>query len=253
MLLFDVHAHLDFDDYKEDLVEVLADCKESGIRFIIDNGIDVKTNRRVQELSEKHSLIKAAYGFYPVHVAEVGIEAFDAELAWIRANKPVALGEIGLDYYIGDDNPHGTMHKDVQIDAFKKFIALGKELKIPLIIHSRKAEEDVLDILEAEQANKVILHCFMGKKKLMERAITLGYTFSIPVSIIRSEQFQWLAKHAPLGQLLTETDSPYMAPIKGERNIPKHVGLTIKKLAEIKGMDPEEVANQLYFNYQRLF
>ncbi len=253
MLLFDIHAHLDFEVYENDLVQVLEDCKTAGVRFIIDNGIDVTTNRRVQELSQRYPLLKPAYGFYPVHAAEEGMSVVTAELAWIREQKPVALGEIGLDYYIGDDNPHGDLHKDVQIDAFKKFIALGKELAIPLIIHSRKAEQDVLDILETEQAQKVVLHCFMGKKKLMERAITLGYTFSIPVSIIRSEQFQWLARHTPLSQLLTETDSPYMAPVKGERNSPKHVELTIRKIAELKGMDPEEVANQLYFNYQRLF
>lgn len=253
MLLFDVHAHLEFEDYENDLDFVLAECKKAGISFIINNGTDPKDNRKVQELAQKHPLLKAAYGFYPVHVAEEGMEAFDKELAWIRENKPVALGEIGLDYYVGDDNPHGDLHKELQQEAFRKFIALGKELDIPLIIHSRKAEQDVLDILEELGSEKVILHCFMGKKKLMQRAIDLGYTFSLPVSIIRSEQFQWLARNAPLGQVLTETDSPYMAPVRGERNSPKHVEITVKKIAELKGMDPEEVANQLYFNYQRLF
>lgn len=252
-LLIDVHAHMNFPSYDDDREKVLKDCEESGVRLIVTNGTDPKSNRETQALCDEFSILKPAYGFYPVHVAEEGIEKVHEEIKWIKQHKPVAIGEVGLDYFVGDDNPNGGFHKETQKEAFKLFIHLAKELDIPIIIHSRKAESDVLDVLEEESAKKVILHCFMGKRKFAERAIKLGYNFSLPVVAIKLEQMQWIIKHAPLQQLLTETDSPYLAPVRGDRNSPKHVELVIDKIAEIKGMDAVEVANQVFFNYQRLF
>lgn len=253
MLLVDVHAHLDFPDFDTDRDDVLKQCEEVGIKVIVDNGVDVATNRKVLELSKKYSLLKPSFGFYPVHVAEVGIERVKDELSWIENNNPFALGEIGLDYKVGDDDLVGNLHKGVQREAFRLFIRLGKKLAVPLIIHSRKAEEDVISILEEENAEKVILHCFMGKKKFVERARDLGYSFSVPVSVVKLDQLQWLVKNVPLKQLLTETDAPYQGPVRGERNTPVNIQFSIKKMAGLLGMTAEDVANQLFMNYQRLF
>jgi TatD DNase family protein len=253
MILCDVHAHLDFPEFAGDLDEVLKDAERRGVRFIVDNGVDPEANRRILELARKHPVIRPAFGFYPVHVAEKGLPAVEEEIAWMRKHKPIAIGEVGLDYKIGDDNPHGDVHKDVQREAFRRFIRLAKELDVPVIVHSRKAEDDVLDLLEEEKHNKVVLHCFMGKHAFVERAMKAGYTFSVPVSVVKLEQLQWLVKEVPLGQLLTETDAPYQGPVRGERNVPGNIELSIAKIAEIKGMEPLEVANQLYMNYQRLF
>lgn len=212
------------------------------------NGVNPSSNRKVLELSRKHPLIKPAFGFYPVHVAEEGLEKVRAELAWIAANKPFALGEVGLDYKEGD----GGLRGDAQREAFREFIRLGKRLGVPLIVHSRKAEHDVLDLLEEEQAEKVVMHCFMGKRRLAERARDLGCSFSIPVLVVKLEQLQWLVRHVPLKRLLLETDAPYLSP-GGGRNTPVNVRLSVEKIAELLGMTPEEVANQLFMNYQRLF
>lgn len=253
MLLVDVHAHIDFPEYDDDREDVLRQCEKAGVKAIVDNGVDVATNRKVLELSKKYPLIKPAFGFYPVHVAEVGIDAVKEELAWIESQKPFALGEIGLDYKVGDDNPHGSVHKEAQQEAFRLFIRLGKKLGVPLLIHSRKAEEDVISILEEERAEKVVMHCFMGKKKHIERARDLGYSFSVPVSVIKLEQLQWLVTNVPLKQLLTETDSPYQGINPGERNSPANIQFSVKKMAALLGMTPDEVANQVFMNYQRLF
>jgi TatD DNase family protein len=253
MLLVDVHAHLDFPDFENDISAVLENAKHAEIKVIINNGIDPITNRKTKDLAKKYPLIKPAYGFYPVHVAEQGIDKVKEELEWIKNNHPVALGEIGLDYKVGDDNPHGDLHKETQIEAFKLFIRLGQKLDIPLIIHSRKAEEDVLNILEQEKAKKVILHCFMGKKKFVEKARDLGYSFSIPTSVVKSEQLQWIVKNVPLKQLLFETDSPYQGPEKGVRNEPANIALSAKKIAELTGMSTEDLANIFFMNYQKLF
>jgi len=252
MILVDVHAHLDFDVFSDidDLIKIFS---EKGVKVIIVNGVHPQSNRKVQALAQKYEVLKAAYGYYPVHIAEDGIEKFKEELSWIEENKPVALGEIGLDYKVGDDNPDGDLHKEVQIEAFRLFIRLGKKLGIPLIIHSRKAEEDVLDILEEEKAKDVIMHCFMGKKKFVERARDLGYVFSIPVTVVKLEQLQWIVRHVPLSQLLTETDAPYQSPVRGERNDSSNISLSIEKIAQIKELEPEEVANNIFMNYQKLF
>ena len=122
-----------------------------------------------------------------------------------------------------------------------------------MIIHSRKAEKEVLDVLEEMHAKKVILHCFTGKLKLVERAGKLGYTFSIPPIIHHAQQFQELVKKISITKLLTETDAPFLSPKKGERNEPAYVSITVQKIAEIKGMDVKEVEHSIYQNYQGLF
>lgn len=253
MILLDVHAHLDFDEFQDDFETRIQKMKELGVKIVVVNGVHPESNRKVQALAEKYDIIKPAYGYYPVHVAENGLEAFYKELAWIKEHKPFALGEVGLDYKFGDDNPHGDLHKDVQIEAFKAFVDLSKELDVPLIIHSRKAESDVINILEEKKAPKVIMHCFMGKKKLVERARDLGFSFSVPVVVTKLQQTQWLVENVPLKQLLTETDAPYLGPIPGKPNTPENVLYSVKKIAQIKGMDEVEVANHLFMNYQKLF
>ena len=253
MLFVDVHAHLDFPEFDTDRDRVLADAQAVGVKAVICNGVGPEENRRVLELSKKYPLLKPAFGFYPVHVAEQGLEKVREELAWIEANHPVALGEIGLDYKVGDDNPDGDLHKDVQREAFRLFIRLGRKLDVPLIIHSRKAEDDVIDLLEEEQAKKVVMHCFMGKHRQVLRARDLGYSFSVPVSVLKLEQLHWLVKNVPLRQLLTETDAPYQGPVRGERNEPKNIDLSVRKMAQLLGMTPEDLAGQLFMNYQRLF
>lgn len=253
MLLFDVHAHLDFPEFDNDRGQVIERAKEAGVKVIVDNGVDPASNRRVLELSERYPLVRPSFGFYPVHVAEEGLEKVKEELAWIEQHKPFALGEVGLDFKVGDDNPHGDMHKEVQVEAFRLFVRLAKKLDVPIIVHSRKAETEVIDVLEEEGAGKVVMHCFMGKNRLVERARDLGYSFSVPVSVVKLQQLQWMVRNVPLMQLLTETDAPYQGPVAGERNEPKNVALTVKKIAEIVNMSAEDVANHLFMNYQKLF
>ena len=251
MLLFDVHAHLDFDEFKDDLSELLERCEKDGVKAIVANGIRPDSNRDVIAFANRYGIVRPALGYYPVHVWEHGLGEVRAELSRIKRYGPAALGEVGLDYKECDSD--GECHADVQKQAFREFVRLGKELDIPLIVHSRKAEEDALDILEEEQASRVVLHCFMGKKRLVTRAADLGYSFSIPATVAKLEQLQWLVSNVPLRQLLTETDSPYLGPARGERNDPRNVRVVVEKVAELKGMDPTETANALFMNYQRLF
>ncbi len=258
-MIVDVHAHLDHPDIEKRIDEVILNAKNAGVKLIVTNGINHATNVKSLLLSKKYDIIKCALGFYPQDALkkEVGSgeyplalaeEHIDDEINFIEKHKNdiIAIGEVGLDYQNGHD-------KETQKDAFLKIINLAKTLDKPLIIHSRKAEEDVITMLEENHAKKVVLHCFCGKKSLVARASKNGWSFSVPTNIVRAENFQLLVKEVPLSQLLTETDAPYLSPFKEKKNEPAFIVETIKKIAEIKQMETEEVENILYMNFQRLF
>jgi len=257
MIYIDVHAHLDFPDYAKDLNQVLEDCKTKAVKAIIVNGVHPESNRRILELSKIHPIIKPALGFYPTHVVENKWADVEEELDFILHNKQkVAIGEVGLDYKFGEDiktTLSQEEQKKIQKKAFEKIIEISEKTKKPLIIHTRKAEEDVITMLESSSLKNPVLHCFSGKRKLMQRAADNKWNFSIPVTVIKLQQFQEMVQYVNINQLLTETDSPYLGPVPGERNTPANVALTIKKIAELKGFDEEETANTIFMNYQRLF
>ena len=264
MRLVDAHCHLDHPRFSEDVNEVINNARDEGVKAIISQGVNLESNKRVLALSQQHDIVQAAMGLYPVEAPNVMIKediiddyiieckaSVDETIAFIREHKNdiVAIGEVGIDLKESDDYEN-------QKENFNKFIALAKELKKPLIIHSRKAEEQVLSLLEESGIHKslVHMHCFCGKKKFIERGVKLGYTFSIPCAITRAQNFQILAGMVPITQLLTETDGPYMPPRKeSERSVPQDVRYTIKEVARIKGMDEQEVAHNIFMNYQRMY
>ncbi len=254
MKLVDVHIHLDFPEYAKDLDKVLKKAEESGVKAVIANGVHKESNRSVLEIAKKFRVVKPALGFYPTHTWEFTEEEVDEELDFIRKNKEkVAIGEVGLDYKYPEDEKYKDRKTSIQKQFFEKIIGISEKTKKPLIIHSRKAELDVIEMLESSSLKNPVLHCFSGKKKLMQRAADKGWYFSIPVSVIKSQQFQDMTNYVNLSKLLTETDGPYMAPTPGERNVPENVCLAIKKIGEIKKMEEIEVANNIFMNYQRLF
>lgn len=264
MHFVDVHCHLDHPRFKDVLPEIIARAEAAGVSAAVTQGVNHESNKRVLALAKKYKIIKAALGLYPLEAPNVTLKpdiaddyiiecdsSVEETLAFIREHKDdiVAIGEVGIDLKESDDEQH-------QVENFKKIIILAKEIKKPLIIHTRKAEALVLDLLEESGINKrlVHLHCFTGKKKLVERGVKLGYSFSIPCSVSRSEQFQQMISLIPITQLLTETDAPYMPyDLKHEFSEPAHVVFTVQKIAEIKGMTQQEVADSIFMNYQRIF
>ncbi len=260
MNLIDIHAHLTFEKFKEDIEKVIERARKEGVKMIISSGVGKKSNREVEELSKKYSdIIKPSFGIYPVDaVAEMltgvkddvvrDLEIFDVEkeIQWIREHREecLAIGEVGLDYKMVEDEEA----REKQREIFEKIVKLAKEIKKPLIIHSRKGEEDVLEILEKNNFKNANLHCFSGNKKLIKKGIEQGLYFSIPTVITRLEHFKMLAEIVPLKQILTETDAPYLAAEQGGRSEPAHIKQTIKEIAKIKGLSEEEVSEQIYKN-----
>jgi len=248
MILVDVHAHLDSSEFNNDLEEVISLSQKEGVKVILATGIDPDSNKFSLELSKKYDVIKAVLGIYPQTKKEDFCD-IDKEIQFIKKNSHniVAIGEVGLDFKEEETD------KEFQKELFIKMINLAIELDKPIIIHSRNAESEVLKILGSFEYDKVVLHCFMGNSKLIKLAEEKGYYFSVPPNIVRATHFQNLVKLVNINKILTETDSPFLGPVKGERNIPSNVIETVKKISEIKGFEKEDVANNIFLNYQRLF
>lgn len=263
MHLVDVHTHLDDPKFSDDLDAVIARAKANGVVAVITQGVSHEKNTLLLNLARHDPMIKIAMGLYPLNARGVivradpsaeedhdGQSAFTVEetLRAIESHKDsiIAIGEVGIDLHFSDD-------KERQMDNFRAIVRLAKRIHKPLIIHSRKAEKEVLDILEEEQFSKAVMHCFTGSHKLLKRGLAMGLMFSIPTAVVRNKQFQENAAIIPTGQLLTETDAPYMGPYKDLRNEPANIRDAVMKIAEIKRMDPLELANAIYFNYQKMF
>ena len=162
-----------------------------------------------------------------------------------KKNEIIAIGEVGLDYY--------WQHtKERQKKIFLQFIELAEKTKLPLIIHSRKAEDDVIPLLESTNI-KVVLHAFEGKKQLIKRADEKNFKFSIPPSVVRSQHFKTLIEKVSLQNLLTETDAPFLSAVKYQRNEPSEIKYVIKKISEIKGITVEETEKIIFINFKKCF
>ena len=264
MKLVDIHCHLEHDRFKQDLDKVIGRARKAKVISIITSGVNSSTNREVLELQKKFpDIVKVSFGLYPLDVLakeiEKGesngfqrdVESFDvdAELKFIEKNKDkcIAIGEVGLDFSFN------TGKEQEQIPIFEKILEFAHKLQKPIIVHTRKAELKCLELLEKHKSEKVVLHCFSGKKSLIKKGVELGYLFSVPPIITRLEHFQMLVKEAPIEQLLTETDAPYLSPVQGERNEPANVQVTIKEIAKIKNLSDKETADAIYNNYKKLF
>ncbi len=242
-MIYDTHAHMDF--LKEETLKETQANKE--ISLVITNSVNIKSLKKSLEISKKYPKIKVAAGLYPEETLKE--EDFN-ELKKIILSSPkeiIAIGEIGLDL------SHSLPDFNLQKNIFIKQLNLAKELNIPAIIHTRKAEKEVLEILEDYKDQKIILHCFSGNFKLIEKTKQNKIYLTLPTNIVRSEHFQRIAKEYPKELLLTETDSPYLSPHKEKQNQPAYIRETIIKLSELWNKTEKEVESIIESNFKRLF
>lgn len=247
MVFIDIHCHLDF--YKDEELELIVRrARKADVKIIVCNGVKPEANRKVLELAEKYSEVEAALGLYPTDALKMSDKEIDAELNFIRKNKDkiIAIGEVGLDFM-------ETGSKERQLVVFEKMIDLSLELDKPLLVHSRKAEKEAIEILERTGAKKVVMHCFSGRKSLVKRIIENDWFLSIPASVKYNQMFQDNVKIIPISQLLCETDSPFLHPDRERHNEPANVIASYKKIAEINGMELKEVEKKIEGNFRKLF
>lgn len=262
MILVDDHCHLQHALYKDQLDAVIERAKAAGVKAIICSGVNPPTNGEALEIAKNYPMVRASLGIYPIDAVGLAEEGggltrhggtidLDEEFKFMRAHKDdiAAIGEVGLDYHwIKDESVHKQMREN-----FARIIEFVEKLGKPMIVHTRKAELDCIDMLTSSKIKNVVLHCFEGRKHLIQRAADAGFIFSIPTNIVRSQLFQQMAEMASINQITTETDGPYLSPTTGTVNEPANVIEIVKKIAEIKKFTVEETANNIWLNFQRIY
>lgn len=246
-MFIDAHCHVDF--YKDDEIEkIIKRCRKKGVVFV-DNSTRVDNIKRVLAMREKYpETVRVALGIYPIDALKLEEKELDDIIKEIREEKEniVAIGEVGMDF-------KESQEKEKQKKIFRKFVSLSIELDKPIIVHSRKAELDCIQILEEMKAKKVVMHCFSGKLSLVKRIVENKWALTIPTSVKNAEHFQKVIEIVPISQLLCETDSPYLHPDKERNNEPANVIVSYEKIAEIKKLKLEEVEKQIEENYKSFF
>jgi len=245
-MIVDIHAHLTYPDFKNNLDKVIERSKKVGVKHIISNGTNLEDNKKVLELSKKYKIVEPAFGLYPVEAESLSEKELTKTFEFLEKNKSIAFGEIGLDKKLGKNFPK-------QKKVFEEILSLAEKKDKPIIVHSRKAELDCIEIIESFKLKKVVMHCFSGNFKLVKKVENNGWFFSIPTNIVNLLHFQKIVSEVSLNQLLTETDAPFLSPHKDKRNEPSFIVETIKKMSEIKQMNETEIKNIIYMNFQKIF
>jgi len=253
MHLIDIHAHLNFPEYEGYRGEVIKRIREAEIG-VINVGTDLKTSREVIKLAEENDNLWATVGIHP-HGCQGDTLTVDwGELDKLaRQPKVVAIGECGLDYFRLKDNDEAIKQK--QRELFVKQIELAQKVGKPLMLHIRETYDEVLEILEKYPAVRAHAHFFAGNSEQLQKFLTRGDTVSFTGVITFTHDYDELIKQVPLDRLMAETDSPYVAPVpnRGRRNEPLYVREVVARLAELKGILPEALAQQTLHNADKTF
>ncbi len=240
MRLFDTHAHLLSEKFDEDRDALIARLPDLGIVGMIEVGTTVSDSVKAIELAEKADYIYTTIGVHPHEAAEAEPDYIERLRALAANPKVLAIGEIGLDYHY-DFSP-----RDVQRDVFARQLELARELELPVAIHMREATQDTLAILKEHGISHGVMHCFSGSAETAEICVDMGLylSFTGSVTFKNARKVVEAAAVVPLDRLMAETDCPYLSPepVRGRRNDPSNVRYVIEKLAEIKGIAPDEMA-----------
>lgn len=256
MKLIDSHCHLDDEKFDEDREEIIESLKKADIEKVISAGYSLEGSEKAVELSNKYDFIYSTCGISPNDIPQTEQELWimleKIEDLVKKNSKVVAIGEIGLDYYWNQDN------KDLQKKAFIEQIKLANELEKPIVIHTREAVMDTIKILkENEVKNKGVFHCCPLNRELVKEALKLDFyiSFAGPVTFKNSKNAEEIITMVPNDRILIETDSPYLSPepLRGKRNDPRNVKFVAQRIANVKNLNIEDVANFTSENVKKIF
>jgi len=250
--MIDTHCHVDFKDYNKNRKEVIKRAKKK-LNGIINSGATLGGNRRTLNLIEEYKgFLHGTLGFHPVNASKADYNIIDQAFREINENidKAVAVGETGLDFHHIEDNEA----RNRQIRVFRSFIDLSNEYEMPIVIHARDAELKALEMIKKYSTDvDVIFHCYGGDLETLNNIIDESYYVSFSTIICYSDHHKELVEYAPLENILTETDSPYLSPFKGQKNEPAFVEETVKKIAEIKSRSFADVEKITEKNAKKVF
>jgi len=247
--MIDTHCHV-YNEEINNYIDIINECKKNNISLIV-NGVDIKSDYEIVELSKKYDNLYAAVGINYDVIDTVDEKDLKSLEEILKNNSPIAIGEIGLDYYWTKDN------KEKQIEFFKAQLELAKKYDLPVIIHSRESIQDVFDIIKTSGVRKGSMHCFSGSIEMAKEFIKLGFKIGIdgPITYKNNKKQVELVKSIDIKDILLETDSPYLSPEpnRGKENTPLNLKYIVNKIAEIKNITPNEVMDVTTKNAKELF
>lgn len=252
-MIFDTHAHYDDDAFDEDREELLAGMQAAGVEYIVNVGASMASSERSLKLAEKYPFVYAAVGVHPDEIGELNEDKFARLKTWTTHEKVKAVGEIGLDYY-WDKEKH-----DLQKHWFMRQMELASECKLPMIVHSREAAKDTLDMVIAAKPLELsgIIHCYSYSVEQAREYLNMGYYLGIGgvLTFKNAKKLKEVAEYAPLSQIVLETDCPYLAPVpyRGKRNDSSMIAYVAEELAAIKQIPVEEVIRITNENGRNLY
>lgn len=250
-MLIDTHCHLDFSDFDCDRTEVIQRARQEGLTGIINIGSSLAGSQSGLNLAKEYDFIYASVGIHPHEADKVDKEIIKNIQQLSQEDKVVAIGEIGLDYY------RGISSVENQKRIFITLLELAKEQSLPVIIHCRQAQKDTFEILKDKEISYGVVHCFSGDEKFLRQCLDLGFyiSFTCNLTYKKAENLRNLAGLVPLKRLLLETDAPFLPPegLRGRRNEPGYLKYLAERLAQIKGVDKDEIARQTTTNARELF
>ncbi|NLY09522.1 MAG: TatD family hydrolase [Tissierellia bacterium] len=251
-MLFDSHAHLDDRKFDDDRYEIIENLQANGVEGMVNIGCDIESSIKSVELANKYPHVYATVGIHPHEAKTMTPEALMTLRTLSENPKVVAIGEIGLDYYY-DHSP-----RDIQEMAFRLQIKLAKDLKLPIVIHSRDATKATYDILKEEAlGHKVLMHCYSDSVEMAREYVKLGFHISLggTVTFANARMPLEVAKAVPLDHLLIETDSPYLTPVphRGKRNEPAYVRFVAEKIAQLRVMEVKDLIDATTANTKAFF
>lgn len=251
--IFDTHAHYDDDAFDEDRDLLLSSLPAQGVAKVVNVGASLASCKKTLELMDKYDFVYGAIGVHPSETAELNEE----NLKWLKEacghEKCVALGEIGLDYYWNE--PEAAIQKE----WFVRQMDLARELKLPMVIHSRDAAKDTVDMMAAEKAGEIggVIHCYSYTKETARMFLDMGFYFGIGgvLTFNNAKKLKEAVEYIPMDRIVLETDCPYLAPVpyRGKRNCSLYIAHVIEAMAQIKGVSREEVRRQAWDNAHALY
>lgn len=251
-MLIDSHVHLDKRQFDGDREYIIENLEKNGIEAAVNIGADLESSIKSVDLAKKYENIYATVGVHPHNAKDLTDKMLEKMEELASEDKVVAIGETGLDYHY-DNSP-----RDVQRKWFRKQIQLAKKLDLPVVVHSRSADEDTLKILKEESDGlKAVIHCFSSDRAMMKEFVDLGFYIALggPVTFKKTDELKEVAKIVPIEKLLVETDAPYLAPhpYRGKRNEPVFVKQTAELIAKLRGMTIEDFTLQINQNTKAIF
>ena len=252
-MIFDTHAHYDDEQFDEDREALIASFANAGIGNVVNIGASMASSERSVELAHKYDFIYAAVGVHPSEVEELDESAIERLTVLGKDSKCVAIGEIGLDYHWPDPTP------EIQKKWFVRQLELAREMKLPVVIHSRDAAKDTMDIMHDEHAEDIggVVHCFSYSKEIAKECVDMGFYIGVGgvITFKNGRKLREVVEETPMEKIILETDCPYLSPepYRGKRNSSLNLPYVVKEISNIKGISEEDVIRITEENAKRMY